>query len=112
MAGPGFQSRWLPAIAWASMMFALSGIPSLSSGLGIWDLALRKLAHAAEYAILAVLLLRALPPLPAFAGAVAFAVSDEIHQHFVPGRAASALDVAIDAAGALAGLLVWRRLRR
>jgi VanZ family protein len=111
--GRSFQSRWLPAIAWGSLMFALSGVPSLGTGLGTWDLVLRKLAHAAEYGILAALLARALAPVPAFAAAVAFALSDELHQHFVPGRAAKPLDVAIDAAGALAGLLAlrWARAR-
>jgi VanZ family protein len=107
-----FQSRWLPAIAWACVIVALSGVPSLGTGLGTWDLVLRKLAHATEYAILAVLLRRALDELPALAAAAAFAVSDELHQALVPGRAARPLDVAIDTAGALVGLLVLRRLRR
>jgi len=107
-----FQSRWLPALAWACLIFAFSGVPSLGTDLGVWDTVLRKLAHAAEYAILAVLLTRALSPAAAWLGAVAFAVSDEFHQAFVPGRAARPLDVAIDATGALVGLLVWRRLRR
>jgi VanZ like protein len=106
-----FQSRWLPAIAWACAMFAFSGIPSLGTGLGTWDLVLRKLAHATEYAVLVVLLTRAVASAPAFALALAFALSDELHQRFVPGRAAKPLDVAIDATGALIGLLVARRLR-
>jgi VanZ family protein len=112
MPGASFQSRWLPAIAWACLMFALSGVPSLGTDLGVWDTVLRKLAHAAEYAILAMLLTRAVAPRVAFLGAVAFAVTDELHQALVPGRAARPLDVAIDAAGALVGLLVLRRLSR
>lgn len=112
MRAPSFQSRWLPAIAWAALIFALSGIPTLATGLGAWDLVLRKLAHAAEYAILAALLLRAVEALPAWALSVAYAASDELHQHFVPGRAGRPLDVAIDATGALLGLLLARRLLR
>jgi hypothetical protein len=112
MRAPSFQTRWLPAIAWAALIFALSGIPTLGTGLGFWDLVLRKLAHAAEYAILAALLLRALEATPAWALSVVYAASDELHQHFVPGRAGRPLDVAIDAAGALAGILVARRLLR
>ena len=106
---------WLPVVAWAGLIFGLSSIPSLGTGLGDWDLVLRKLAHATEYAILAGLLLRALGrELPAFALAVAYAASDELHQHFVSGRHASPVDVAIDAAGAALGiaLLGLRRLPR
>ncbi len=111
MPDASFQSRWLPAIAWACVIVAASGTPSLSTGLGTWDLVLRKLAHATEYAILAALVARALADLPAFLATVAFAVSDELHQLLVPGRAGRPDDVALDAAGALAGLLVLRWLR-
>lgn len=104
---------WLPVALWAALIFAVSSIPSLGTGLGTWDLLLRKAAHMAEYAILAVLLARALGSAGwAFVVAVAYAVSDELHQSFVAGRAGRPLDVAIDAIGALAGLLVWRRFRR
>jgi len=53
-------STWLPVLAWAALIFALSSVPSLSTGLGLWDLVLRKLAHAGEYAVLGALLARAL----------------------------------------------------
>jgi VanZ family protein len=92
------------------VIFAFSSIPSLGTGLGTWDLVLRKLAHVTEYAILGALLLRALErPLPAFAVGVLYAASDEVHQHFVSGRHASPVDVAIDAAGIAIGLAAWRR---
>ena len=112
VAATTFQSRWLPAIAWACVIIAFSGTPSLGTGLGTWDLVLRKLAHATEYAILAVLLARALADLPAFLAAAAFALTDELHQALVPGRAARPLDLAIDVTGALVGLLLLRRARR
>jgi VanZ family protein len=102
---PRALNLWLPVVVWAAAIFALSSIPSLSSGLGTWDLVLRKLAHAAEYALLAALLLRALArPWLAFLFALAYAVSDEFHQHFVRGRTGTPRDVAVDAAGALIGL--------
>ena len=85
MPGRRSQSRWLPASLWACLIFALSGVPSLGTDLGVWDTVLRKLAHATEYAILAVLLTRALSPPAAWLGAVAFAVTDELHQALVPG---------------------------
>ncbi len=108
-----FFRLWLPVILWAAVIFALSSIPSLNSGLGSWDFVLRKLAHAAEYALLAALLLRALArPWLAFLLALAYAISDELHQHFVRGRAGTPRDVAIDAAGALIGLAVFSHARR
>jgi VanZ family protein len=95
-----------------AVIFALSSVPSLSSGLS-FDYVLRKCAHMTEYAILAVLLLRALGrELPAFALGAAYAASDELHQHCVRGRHASPVDVAIDAVGLLIGLAVWRRATR
>jgi VanZ family protein len=40
--------------------------------------------------------------------AVAYAVTDELHQALLPSRTGSILDVAIDAAGACIGLLLLR----
>ena len=71
--------------------------PDLGTGLGGWGLVLRKLAHAAEYAVLGALLARATGrPRLAFALAVLYAISDELHQLAV-GRRGAPLDVAIDA---------------
>lgn len=41
-----------------------------------------------------------------YAVCVLYAVSDEIHQHFVPGRSCEIRDMLIDSVGALLGLLV------
>jgi VanZ family protein len=102
-------SRWLPVLVWAGVIFAFSAVPSLSSGLGGWDLLLRKLAHMTEYAILALLLVRATGSYArAFALTVAYATTDEVHQLFVRGRHGSPIDVAIDAVGALIGLGLLR----
>ena len=103
---------WTPVVAWAAVIFAFSSIPSLSSGLGSWDLVLRKIAHLTEYAILGALLLRALsqPGLAILLGAL-YAVSDEVHQHFVRGRHAAWYDVVVDTIGVTVGVLVWLRTR-
>jgi len=102
---------WLPVVAWAGLIFSLSSVPDLGTGLGGWDLLLRKIAHAAEYAILGALLARALGrPWAAFVVGVAYAISDEVHQSFVPGRAGAPLDVAIDTVGVAAGVLLWTRV--
>jgi VanZ family protein len=103
---------WLPVVAWAALIFGLSSIPDLGTGLGGWDLVLRKIAHAAEYAVLGALVVRATGRSGlAFALGVLYAVSDEIHQSLVPGRLGSPLDVAIDAAGVAVGIVLWQSLR-
>ena len=105
-------SLWAPVVAWAALIFALSSIPHLSSGLGTWDYVLRKCAHVTEYAIFGGLLLRAIGrATPAFAAGVLYAASDELHQHFVRGRHGAPLDVAIDAVGVAFGILALARLR-
>lgn len=114
-------SLWLPPLTLMAVIFYLSDQPDLSSGLGIVDLVGRKLVHAAEYALLCALWWRALRPaapssvalVASLTVSIAYAVSDEIHQSFVPGRTATPIDVSIDAAGAgLAALIVRRRERR
>ena len=102
---------WLPVVAWAALIFALSSVPSLDSGLD-WDFALRKVSHIAEYAVLGALLLRAVErPNAAFVLGVSYAVTDEVHQHFVRGRSGNVVDVGIDAVGVAAGILAYRRAR-
>jgi VanZ family protein len=104
---------WLPVFAWAAVIFAFSSIPSLSSGLGVWDTVLRKGAHITEYAVLGALLYRALErEAPALAAGIAYAATDELHQHFVRGRHAAPVDVAIDAVGVALGMLLWLRVRQ
>lgn len=103
--------RWGPVVAWAGLIFALSSIPDLGTGLGTWDLVLRKIAHAGEFAVLGLLLVRAVGREGlALALGIAYATSDELHQHFVPGRQGSPTDVLIDAIGVLVGVYA-RRLR-
>jgi VanZ family protein len=98
---------WLPVVLWAGLIFGFSSVPDLGTGLGTWDLVLRKLAHFAEYAILGALLVRAVGnSVTAVVAGVAYAATDELHQHFVPGRHAAFRDVAIDAAGVLVGVLL------
>ena len=105
-------SLWAPVVLWACVIFGLSSIPSLSSGLGVWDEVLRKGAHLTEYAILGALLYRALGRmLPALVLGILYAATDELHQGFVRGRHSSPFDVAFDACGLALGLLAWTRVR-
>ena len=112
MARSRLLTVWLPVLIWAAVIFTLSSIPSLSTGLGTWDTILRKGAHLTEYAVLGGLLYRALGREPlALAAGIAYAATDELHQSFVRGRHASPVDVAIDAVGVAVGMLIWLRLR-
>ena len=74
---------------------------------------IRKVAHFTEYAILGVLVARALflngAPHPALALVICavYACLDEFHQFFVSGRSMELRDVCIDSSGALFGILVY-----
>ncbi len=114
-------SLLLPPLALMAVIFYLSDQPDLSSGLGIVDLVGRKVVHAGEYALLCALWWRALRPaarapvalVASLTVSIVYAVSDEIHQTFVPGRSGTPIDVSIDALGAgIAALVIRRRERR
>jgi VanZ family protein len=110
-----FLKFWLPVILWAGIIFWLSSIPDLESGLK-QDFILRKIAHILEFAFLTFLLLRAISAevvLPkriviyAVIFALFYALTDEYHQSFVLGRQCSLKDVGIDSIGILITGLVW-----
>ncbi len=117
-----FLKYWLPVIIWAGIIFTLSSIPNLESGLE-QDFTLRKIAHILEYAILTFLLLRAFQPnvnqrkkILILTAIIAFiyALSDEFHQTFIFGRKGRLEDVAIDSIGILLVILLcyykhWRK---
>ena len=104
-------SRFLvPFLSWIDPQISFATLNAIQLGI-------RKLGHLTEYAILAMLLWRALRRgtrwqmkmsisflVAALASAI-FAASDEFHQSFVPSRTASPTDVMIDICGALVGLL-------
>ena len=121
--------HWLWVVLWAGLIFILSSIPRLESGLE-QDFLLRKLAHIFEYFVLTWFLYSAFsshylevnkkhPPhrqalLFVLLLAVFYAVSDELHQTFVFGRSGNLRDVAIDLVGILTAIifLYWRRVFR
>ena len=102
-------SRFAPPILLMAVIFALSAQPDLNSGLGGWDLILRKCAHMIEFGLLWFLWWRALGhgnrAVPAGI-AIGYAITDEIHQSFVDGRHAALQDVLIDSAGVLIAIAV------
>jgi VanZ family protein len=112
-------SRFLvPFLRWFDPQISLAALDQI-------QFAIRKLGHLTEYAILAMLLWRALRGgirwqmkmsilfLVAVLASAIFAASDEFHQSFVPSRTGSPNDVMIDICGALAGLAIcWMFARR
>jgi VanZ family protein len=133
-----FLKYWLPPVIWLGVIFVGSTDlmsaqhtsrfivpflrwldPHLSwAAINTIHTVIRKLGHVSEYAILALLLWRALcsgstlrTKTPILFGAVllacaVFAVVDEFHQSFVGSRTPSYRDVLLDIAGALLGALI------
>jgi VanZ family protein len=104
--------RFAPPLGLMAVIFALSAQPDLGTGLGGWDLLLRKLAHMAEYALLWLLWRRALGGRPRVAAliAIGYAATDEWHQSMVEGRHGTPVDVLVDAVGVAVAALVVSRL--
>ena len=95
------------------VIFAFSAQPA--AGLPNTNWLVQKGAPLAEYAILAVLVGRALlghglspraSAWLAWISVIGYALTDEYHQAFVPGRNAALGDVAIDALGGAIGILL------
>jgi VanZ family protein len=107
---------YLLPLLWMALIFAVSST-SNPPGQGGGNAA-SYAAHFTEFAILALLLARAIgigmperglvvvATAAALIGA-AYGLSDEWHQSFVAGRDASLVDASFDAAGALAGAVAW-----
>lgn len=117
-------------VAWAIVIFALSACPASTSSSQSGFLVdiiksifhtdsaeplttiVRKSAHFTEYIILGVLafnLARAYrkPKYPFYFLAVIYAISDEVHQIFVPGRSCELRDTLIDITGLTLGFFAF-----
>ncbi len=114
---------WLPLLAWMGIIFWFSSQPQPFEMPESWQQELvGKAGHMIGYAGLSLLWWRALAAhrstserrvlALAFLLTVLYAVSDEYHQTFVPGRSGSLMDVLIDAAGAGIGLWLLHRWRK
>ena len=100
---------WGPVVVYMGGIYYVSSLsqpPTLIGGDKPW--------HLLAYLALAVLVVRALARralaridggvlISAVAITVAYGLSDEIHQRFVPGRTADAKDLAADTGGAIVG---------
>ena len=129
---------WLPVVVMTSVIFSLSSIPAKALPKVHLFAAQDKLIHTSEYGLLGLFITRALvrrrarraaalpaspseattSPVPmalvcAAAGlALAYGLSDEFHQSFVPGRSVEVLDMTADLTGGFLGGLVYRAWRR
>lgn len=130
-----FLFRWLPVFLWAILIFitsanpnpyrplpaswAISTVPT-NSDLGSKrinrDELLGRSLHAVEYLVLAAFTARALvwrgdlrPTLLAVAFGISalYAISDETHQLFIPGRAFEFSDLALDLGGSVIGVATY-----
>ena len=110
--------RALAPIALMGLIFYLSS-QHASEHLAWWEVVLRKLGHVSGYALLTALWAWALsgvvsrPILLASLIALAYACTDELHQHFVATRHGTPVDVGVDSIGILiaAGLMHARQRR-
>src|SRR6202789_1257403 len=121
---PAPLGEWIPVILWGGLIFTLSTatfsaantskvidpilrwlIPGITAAsVDVGHMLVRKAAHFTEYGILFWLLVRGPMkerPYLALMLCVVYALTDEGHQAFVPGRTASLYDVALDGTGAL-----------
>jgi VanZ family protein len=112
--------RWLPALAIMAVIYYASSTPSRElPQFGAWDFLVKKGGHFSGYALLgaAYAYAFALQRGPrstwlevgvAVGLALLYALSDEFHQNFTPGRTPSPTDIAIDTAGALTGASLYK----
>jgi VanZ family protein len=114
--------RWGPALLVMVIIFAASATPGSDlPQFGVLDFSFKKGGHALGYALLALGYLRGLsyrrtPSRTHLALAVTFsflyAMTDEYHQSFTPGRNSSPIDVMLDTVGAAFGVVIWNYLLR
>ncbi len=112
---------WAPPIIWGALIFSVSStsVPQVSTSYTV-DFTVHKLAHIIEYAILGILIYRALKEekisrkeavIYAIIIAAFYGFTDEFHQSFTPHRTTRLRDVIIDTIGATSGILiVWKLL--
>jgi VanZ family protein len=107
---------WAPVLLYCGVIVYLSSLSYPSRHLPSFLFGLSdKLVHGVEYGILGILLYRAFHQTTSAIGSiimsiicvVAFGISDEMHQWFVPNRQADLWDLLADTLGATLFILTW-----
>lgn len=117
--GPRMLHHWVPATIYCLFIYSLSNESFSGADVGINV----NFFHPVEYAFLAIFFCwmghamipsRGAAPLirRVLAGGMAFAVSDEIHQSFIPGRMPSCIDLLLDFIGLSLGCSIFFAGRR
>ncbi|MFA6321118.1 MAG: VanZ family protein [Candidatus Omnitrophota bacterium] len=113
---------WMPVFIWVAAMFLVSSLP----GKNVPEAEvpyIDKIAHFTEFAILGLLVMRAIfksstninlakSIILSIIIISLYAVFDEWHQGFIPGRMCDMFDFLADAAGSAAGVIIysiWRK---
>ena len=114
---------WLPVILWMGVIFIGSSIGSIPRAGGpALDGLVHRVGHLLEFAILGMLVTRALSQerpitrrnvIVTLIVIALYGASDEFHQRFTPGRSSEGLAVLFDAVCGALGIWIYRRwLRR
>lgn len=133
---------WTIVILWMALIFNLSSQPAVESNklskgvtkvivetarkvapntsfdVNKFNHILRKNAHFFAYLILGILIMNAMRRSgiksikAVLLICIIYAISDEIHQYYVPGRGPLVKDVLIDSVGAYIGVLVYLGLKK
>lgn len=116
----GALTRWLTVVIWMIVIYYFSDQPNSAATtqqyFGDANLIARKIAHISEFAILTLLLNWSISYSEARQSkgfwfislllSLCYAIFDEWHQEYVPGRSASVFDVLIDSSGILFAIFV------
>ena len=121
MDNKSFFSRWGPVIAWMGIIYLVSSISNpyavVPGFLQIPDEILGRFSHVFEYAVLALLVVRAIALRECLISrnkiiavslivSLSYSLFDEFHQSFVPGRTFQLLDLGLDLLGVIFGLTI------
>lgn len=89
------------------------------NNISLLSLIIRKLAHFTEYLILGTLVINMFTKnnakktyLLSILLCIIYAISDEIHQIFIPGRACQIKDILIDSVGSITGIYLFKLLKK
>ncbi len=102
--------RWAYPVAVATLVFIASSRSAVESGIHVANF--DKVVHFSVYGLLGTLVLRALGGQRwgwAIVAVSLFGVSDEIHQHFTPGRSTELADWVADTLGATVAVTGYRQ---